>query len=130
MPELAFKAPNLMAQFNQLDPRVQGIALLVAFYFRKFWNYPAVVTSVYRSSQEQKQLRAKGAPAVANSPHEDWRAVDLRLNTFSHPMEELTKLVDLINFNFRREDGKPTVLVHGEGANVHLHIQVPKEKRF
>lgn len=118
-----------MMEFFNADIRVQSIALFCSEYMEKVWDYGAVITSVLRTTEEQEALIKSGAPAVKNSPHLYGRAVDIRLNDFKF-IKDIGKLVDIINFNFRRIDCLPTALVHGKGAGIHLHLQVPKEKRF
>lgn len=127
--KLEFKTQRERDEFLQVQPRAQALALLSAFYMQKILNYQAVVTSVKRTPEEQAALKASGLPAVNNSPHEDWRAIDLRLNTLPN-RNHVPVLLQVLNDNFKRIDGFPTAIAHGSGAGYHLHLQVPKKFSF
>lgn len=124
---LGFKTPKQEKEFEQVDPRIQAIVLFAALYMKRLWNHQAVVTSIKRDEGEQAGLLAKGG--VVNSPHLDWRAADIRLNDFPQK-EHVGVLVDAINLAFPRSDGFKVALAHGEGVNFHLHLQVPKARKF
>lgn len=121
---LQFKTQKQEEEFYQADARAQALALLAAFTMKKLWNYQAVVTSIKRTVEENKV--AGGKPA---SPHLDWRAIDIRLHDFP-AKDHVGVLVDLLNLSFPRNDGLVTALAHGEGSNFHLHLQVPKVRKF
>jgi len=126
--ELQFKTPKQEQEFYQVDPRVQALLLLAAFTMKKLWAYQAVVTSIQRDKVEQDSLIHNGV-GVSNSPHLDWRAADIRLHDFPQK-QHVGVLVDLLNLAFPRNDGLKVALAHGEGSNFHLHLQVPKVRRF
>lgn len=130
--KLQFKTLKQEQEFYQVDPRIQSIVLFVAFNMKKLWNHQAVVTSVKRDLDEQEDLIAKGV-GVKNSPHLDWRAADIRLNDFPDKAH-VGVLVDLINNTFPRNDGYKVAFAHGGKGpgdpNYHLHLQVPKVRRF
>lgn len=127
---LNFKHADLVEEFEKVDLRIKSIALYVANEFSTKLNKEMVVTSIYRSQSEQNNLRKSGAPAVVVSPHSDWRAIDIRINDIFGQDIFLKTLVSNINSFFKRKDGLTTALIHGEGQNRHLHLQVPKERIF
>ncbi|MGE0630920.1 MAG: hypothetical protein AB7O96_00815 [Pseudobdellovibrionaceae bacterium] len=126
---LKFKFEYLENEFLQVDPRLQAIALFTAFSMRILFGYQAVATCVKRSHASQASLKAEGKTNVETSPHEDWRAIDFRLKDFPDKAH-VNVLVDLINNTFPRNDGFKVAIAHGEGDNFHLHLQVPKVRRF
>lgn len=126
---LQFKSQREKDEFLKVSPRVQALTLLTAFKMRQNYKYQAVVTSIFRTPEEQEGLIKAGNPAVARSPHSQWRAVDIRLKDFDQK-EKLAEIESFLNSEFPRSDGFKTGLVHGVGEGLHLHLQVPANKKF
>lgn len=124
-----FKDETQSIEFQKVDIRVKAIIFYAAFEMKKDYDYDIVVTSVFRTESEQKLLIKQGKPAVKNSAHSEYRATDVRIKDFPN-QNWIHHLEDKINFFFPRTDGFKTALVHGEGNNRHLHIQVPRDKKF
>ena len=84
-----------------------------------------VLTSVYRSPDEQAALYAKSERKVTNSPHSSHEAVDLRSWTFTDP--ERDEIVDYLNKKHKNASGRPVAMCHAipSGA-LHFHIQLYK----
>lgn len=83
-----------------------------------------MVTSIYRSQEEQDSLY-KEVPLEKRpkrSPHQDWKAVDLRSKDFTD--QEIKRIVAFCN-QFKYQNGtRVTALYHTIAGNVnHLHIQ-------
>lgn len=127
--KLDFKTKREMDEFLKVSPRIQAIALLTAFKMRQNYNYQAVVTSIFRTPEEQEALKKAGNPTAARSPHSQWRALDIRLKDFNLK-EKLPEIEGFLNSEFPRSDGFKTGLVHGVGEGLHLHLQVPANKKF
>jgi len=82
------------------------------------------ITSIYRTQEEQDELY-KEVPIdkrPARSPHQDWKAVDLRSSDFTN--NEIKRIVAFCN-QFKYQNGtRVTALYHTIAGNVnHLHIQ-------
>jgi hypothetical protein len=127
--EVQFKTLRQETEFSSVDDRVKAVVLLVAFLMAKIWNHQATVTSIQRTPEEQAAEKAKGHTNISDSPHNHWRAADIRLHDFPQK-DHVPVLVDTINQAFPRSDGFKTALAHGEGDNFHLHLQVPAAKKF
>ena len=125
---LKFKTDRQKTEFFSADQRVKSLALLLAYQMKMVWGYQAVVTSVLRSETEQGKLLAEGKTTITESPHLSGRAIDIRLNDFQALGTHLHLISDFINLNYPRADGKPSLLIHGAGSNIHAHLQVPAKK--
>ena len=126
---LEFKSKRDFEEFSLADERIQAIALWTAWIMRRFWSYQAVVTSVMRTSAEQTALYKKGLTKLKISPHMVGRAIDIRLKDMPEKERHVPILLEKINSKWPRSDGHRTAMAHGEGANRHLHIQVPAQPR-
>lgn len=126
---IKFKDEEQFEEFKKVDIRIKAIVFYAAFEMKKDYDYDIVVTSVFRTDAEQKLLIKQGKPAVKSSAHSDYRATDIRIKDFPN-QSWIHHLEDKINFFFPRIDGFKTALVHGEGDNKHLHLQVPRDKKF
>jgi len=107
----------------QLDPRLRAILLAMAEYIQRNYDKPMVVTSVWRTNEEQKSIY--GPDTTRRSPHEFWRAIDIRTWIYDH--DEVMGIIAFLNKWWPRKDGKPLALYHDVGRGAHLHIQVPYE---
>ncbi len=121
--EINFKLDPLLEEFLHANTRIQTITCFVATLFAEH-KHPMVVTCVRRTAAQQASLKAEGKTTATVSPHEDGRAVDIRLNDFPDK-SKIKEMVETINRRYPRTDGRPTALAHGEGGNFHLHLQVP-----
>lgn len=127
--KLDFKTKREKEEFLKVSPRIQALALLTAFKMQQDYAYQAITTSIFRTPEEQEALKKAGNPTAARSPHSQWRALDIRLKDFSLK-EKLPEIESLLNSEFPRSDGFKTGLVHGTGDGLHLHLQVPANKKF
>lgn len=79
-----------------------------------------LVTSIYRTPEEDKALKGSGIHATI-----PFRAADVRANSWTDP--EITTLADRTNFLFQYDQARPHLLValfkpHGVGAHCHFQI--------
>ena len=108
---MKFKWKTLEPQWQKIVQKNPLIKKIVAYYLKFFEEI--TITSIYRKKKNDTGV------------HEDWRAVDIRANNL--PYNLIVDAVKQINKEFKRIDGKPTAIAHGEGANFHVHIQTPIE---
>lgn len=109
--------------FKQNPAMAQLIACLTFFVEREF-KKDVVVTSVYRTAQEQADLY-KDVPEdkkVLNSPHCRWEAFDFRTSIFT-PREKERLLTFLNCFTYQGGQRK-VFMIHTIAGNVeHAHVQ-------
>ncbi len=123
--ELQFKTPKQEQEFENVDPRIKALTFYVTYYFNVVLKVVPVITSVWRTEEEQKQFLKEGKTTAPLSPHQFGRAVDIRLNDV--PRDTIPLLVATINQKWSRNDGKVTALMHGIGSGIHIHLQTPAE---
>ncbi len=123
--ELQFKTPKQEQEFENVDPRIKALTFYVTYYFNVVLKVVPVITSVWRTEEEQKQFLKEGKTTATMSPHQFGRAVDIRLNDV--PRDTIPLLVATINQKWARNDGKVTALMHGIGQGIHIHLQCPAE---
>jgi hypothetical protein len=87
-----------------------------------------IITSIYRTEKEQRDICARLARIYRPSVHMVWRGVDIR--TFHLTEQEISKIVCNVNakfaYNPRIEHNKFFVAIY-EGD--HIHLQISEEKR-
>jgi len=117
MSALGFKTDRIEAEFKEfrLNHHLRAVLLEVSWYMRLRWDKIIVITCLYRTPDEN--LAVKGNPLSA---HLDWRAADLRVSNL-RPVE-VTDMVTHMR-SLWAED-MLHIKVHGEGANVHCHINI------
>lgn len=127
--KISFAKEDLSDQFWKADRRIQALIVFTALQMKKACNKDITVTSIFRTPEQQADLIKHGLPAVRNSAHLDGRAADIRMH--SNDERKYAPLIEkIINGNFPRGDGFNVALTHGDGDNFHLHLQVPREKKF
>ena len=99
-------------------------AIVIADFCEKIFSKDIVITSIYRSPEEQAILYANDPNPIIHSPHETWEAFDLRSSDFDS--EEIQRIKDFAN-TFPYRNGLPSCLYHVIPGNVyHFHFQVAK----
>jgi len=121
--EVTFKTYRQAQEWNDpdLDPRLRAILLAVADHVQRNYDKPLVITSIWRSHEEQ--ISIYGVGTTKRSPHQFWRAIDIRTWIYEH--DEVMGIIAFLNKWWPRQDGKPLALYHDVGRGAHLHIQVP-----
>lgn len=124
---MLFKTKKIESEYNELpvrNGRLFQVLRALEIYCRIEFNKDLVITHIYRTPEEHKQLYAMTKNPPTSSPHQFWEGVDLRSSTFTQP--EIDKMVGFLNcFTFR--NGKKTAIYHAIAGNVpHFHIQVAK----
>src|SRR3990167_2463640 len=118
--KIQFKTHRQEAEWKKLTPKTREVALYASNMMVRVWGYTPMITSVYRTPQEQDALVKQGL-GVKNSAHCFYRAVDFRWK--DHPKTDGLVLADAINGKYPRKDKRPTAILHGENERQHLHIQ-------
>ena len=110
--ELATKNPKLSELLIDLDDMIG-----------RNYKKNMVITSIYRSPEEQAALYAKSAHKVPNSPHMTYEAVDLRSWTFTDV--ERDEIISYLNKRYTNPDGRRVSMCHAiTGGAIHFHIQL------
>ncbi len=125
--EVQFKSERLLQEWNsrELDTRMRAILLALAEYIERNYNKGLVVTSIHRTTAEQKSIYGQDTTRV--SPHQFWRAIDIR--TWIYDANEVTGILAFLNKWWPRSDSKPLAIYHDVGRGAHIHIQVPYKVR-
>ena len=85
----------------------------VAYYYKTVLQKPMIVTS----------LRKDRVPRI-NDVHFYGRGCDVRTHSLDHK-EKKALLADIIS-RFHYDNFHKCAIIHGEGGNEHLHLQVPE----
>lgn len=120
---MRWKQVGLILEFNEAHPHVQAMALYIDRYALREIGKDLLVTDVSRTPEEYNDLY-HATPYTGPMPHlgPHSRAVDFRtLGELTD--EQVKKLVEHLNTNWKRVDTKPTALFHNVGSGSHLHIQ-------
>lgn len=109
---------NLRKEFNgYLDPRLRGVMISAAIWFRETYDRDLIYTCVNRSADQNK---ADGGAKY--SAHLYGRALDIRANDLKQ--NEIDGLLKFIKDNWNTDDNWLYVIVHGAGSNRHIHINI------
>lgn len=103
-------------EFFWLHPNLIAIIADMASYCMTRYNYTITITSMLR-----KKTSDSGA-------HETGRAVDISSKELDP--DEIADIVNYLNLEYERPDGKLTCLHHDVGLGPHFHLQVPYTKSF
>lgn len=123
--EIQFKSERLQQEWSspELDVRLRAIILALAEHIDRNYGKPLVITSIFRSDTEQKNIY--GADTEKVSPHQYWRAIDIR--TWIYEQDEVTGILAFLNKWWPRGDRYPLAIYHDVGRGAHIHIQVPPD---
>ncbi len=102
----------------KLAKAVKDMVENVAKYAKKKWKWQFVITSIFRTPEEDAALQASGI-------HGAWRAVDVR--TMDQKEEAINDVANYANTKWQYDPQRPSMNVcfkevHGNG--VHAHFQV------
>ena len=124
---MKFKTPREAEEYGELyknNPRLVNLIISLDMFTTLEMSKSITITSIYRTQEEQDALY-KDVPLEKRpkrSPHQDWKAVDLRSSDFTET--EIKRIVNFAN-QFKYKNGtRVTALYHTIAGNVnHLHIQ-------
>ena len=120
---MKFKPENkarLEKEWNdpQLAPWVRHIVEDCAKYAKKKWNWDFLITSIYRTPEEDAALKASGI-------HAAWRAADVR--TMDQKKEAVDDVTKYANTKWKYDPQRPKMIIcfsEPHGSGVHAHFQV------
>lgn len=108
-----FKTPRLEREFQDaIDPRLRAVLLDVIYQGRRRFGYQVVITSLYRTPDENK--RVGGSPT---SSHLEGRGGDIRNRDMSSTCR------DFVGKYLKSVWGD---LVHVKDEDDHIHININK----
>jgi hypothetical protein len=123
---LRFVSERTEREWN--DPRlsntVKQIVTEASEYAEERWGWNFVITSIYRTPQEDAALHASGI-------HVDWRAVDVR--TRGRSQTAIGDVTSYINGRWHYDPSRPNLKVcfsepHGTGPHGHFQVH-PRSRR-
>lgn len=106
-----------------LHPMAREIANEAGLHARMLYEWEFVLTSIFRTHEEDRALDASGV-------HPAWRAVDVR--TRDVPPEQATSIGEWINANWQYDPARPKMqccVYKPHGTGPHLHVQVHANTR-
>lgn len=125
---IAFKTDRERDEWNNhnLNPKVKAIVRYIDSLLSSEYDLSAIITSIYRTREEQQRAAIGiGEPTNRRSVHEFWRGVDVRVHDWPDSLADAVAAI--VNGIFVYDDNRlemKTAIVHGEGENRHLHLQV------
>lgn len=110
---------ELFTRNKALYHLIEAAAIYTSYEFNK----PVILTSVFRTEQEQAKLYEHlPIDQRPHSPHQDWKAVDIRSWVYSD--DEIQRLLKFFNTFTLIEGQRKVALYHEIPGNVkHFHIQ-------
>lgn len=121
---ISFKTDNEREEFAQLgtkNPKLLDLLIDAGEFTVAMYNKPIVITSIYRSPEEQAALYSQSSVKVPNSPHMSWEAADLRSSTFDE--HERTRICEYLNLRYSNKNGKKVAFCHAiAGQAYHFHV--------
>lgn len=113
---MRFKQDRFSGQFDYiLDPKLRAILLELEAWTKNYADYEPMITSLVRTLEENKEVG--GRP---RSAHLDGRAADLRV----WDMPELLPETIINRWRSIWEASMVHCLLHGDGNNSHIHINI------
>lgn len=121
---ITFKTDTERSQYVELgtkNPKLVELLIDLDQMITKDYGKNIVLTSVYRSPEEQASLYSQATRKVTNSAHTTYEAVDLRSWTFTD--SERDEIVSYLNKKYKNANGKPVAMCHAiPGGTIHFHI--------
>jgi len=120
-PNILFKSPREDAEWELVNPRIRALVCYTSSLLEDV-GHECVVTGLLRTRQEQIAIYGDAPPI---SVHEVHRGADIRANLMDKKVAQ--GIVDTINSHMAYDLERPnlkTALLHGKGANIHIHLQV------
>jgi hypothetical protein len=123
---LTFKTPREREEYAQLPqkcPKLFALVVDLAHYVEEMLKKDVVLTSVYRTPDEEAELYKESEHKVIHSAHFTWNAVDLRSSIYTP--DEIQGITNYLNSRYKNIDGRPMVIYHRLTGNAfHFHIQL------
>lgn len=121
---LLFKTGSERSQWAELGTKNKPLVELVidlVGHIRDLYSKDVVLTSVYRSPEQQSDLYKQSAVKVEKSAHETYEAVDLR--SWLYTPAEIAEICAYLNKKHKNANGKPVAMCHAiTGGAFHFHV--------
>jgi uncharacterized protein YcbK (DUF882 family) len=121
---ITFKTDKERSQYVDLstkNPKLVELLIDLDQMITKDYGKNIVLTSVFRTPDEQAALYSQATRKVTNSAHSTNEAVDLRSWTFTDA--ERDEIVAYLNNKYKNANGKPVAMCHSiPGGTIHFHI--------
>lgn len=128
---MRYKTDRLVDEYKQLwdkNPRLCHILIELDQFCIGTFGKDIMITSIYRSPEEQAEVYKNSPIKVPNSPHTVWEGVDLRSTDWT--LDQKGKMLKLLNQNVVYGGRRRCAMVHAITGNVdHFHIQCDKESK-
>lgn len=124
---MKFKTQNEETEWPLLynyNIRLYTLIQLLEGYAQLNFNKELTLTEIYRTQEEFDALYAQTPPdkRPARSPHQDWRAVDIRSSDFTE--QEIHKMLTFLNTFTYAGGQRPVAIYHMIAGNTfHFHTQ-------
>jgi hypothetical protein len=122
---MRFKTERIKKEWNELNTKNPRLAFLISSISSKIellFNITPMITMIYRTEEEQKELYKDTPNPPARSPHQDWNAVDLRSSDFTE--DQINKIIDLFSKAGVDNLFAKTAIYHKIAGNAyHFHVQ-------
>lgn len=126
---MRYKTDRITEEWKQLwdnNPRLCEIVIELDQFCVSTFGKDVMITSIYRSPEEQAELYKNSPVKVEKSPHNVWEGIDIRSMDWTKEQKE--RMLKLLNQNTVYGGRRRCAMVHAISGNVdHFHIQADKD---
>jgi uncharacterized protein YcbK (DUF882 family) len=109
------------AELGTKNPKLVDLLIDLTDFVSSTFKKDVVLTSVYRSPEQQADLYKNSERKVVNSAHSTYEAVDLR--SFIYTQNEIEAICSYLNAKYKNANKKPVALYHSiAGGAPHFHV--------
>ncbi len=122
---MKFKTKEIEKSFENVSSIIKRIALEMNDWSLQYDLESIVITEAFTTIEHDKAVGRK------SSTHREGRAIDIRCNNWKP--DKLADFLILFDAKYRRYgalvsgDQRKFVVAHGEGANLHIHVQIGRD---
>lgn len=113
-----FKTDRIKEEWenSKLKDRLRNYILIIALYSWTEFGKRIVITSIWRSKEEEEKLKSSGI-------HNAWRGIDLRTSIYNEDeINKIVKLCDSFHYDARNLS---KVCIYGDKRHLdHIHVQI------
>lgn len=123
---IEFKTDRIRTEYSQLGQKNKGLLdmlLDVASFCKEHYGKDIVITSIYRTPEENAALYIATPPdkRPTHAPHTTWQAFDLRSYTFEP--EEIDAILAYTHQRYKNTDQRTSAFCHCIiGGAYHFHF--------
>lgn len=125
---MKYKTKDIEQLFLKINPVLIRVAQEMDDWSVKYDKNEIVITEAFTTLEHDKKVGRLSAT------HREGRAIDIRCNDW--PNEKLADFLVYFDAKYRRygavaKDGsRRFVLAHGEGVNLHIHVQIGRDIKY